>query len=168
MHSATLAAAALALAAASAAAQTSDQLLASATLQDAPAADGESVAAAWLQSSGRELWLAGAERTRIGSDHWTLARLGATRPLGARRNLIAQLDIGPANVGGEHFVFKKAFVDVTAVAGESWSMRVSDTYVDVQPQRGHLLGTAFEWHDTKGLSLGARTARSVSGNLDET
>src|SRR6185295_18735432 len=139
MRSMALGAAALALAAAAAAAaaQTSDQLLASATLQHAPEADGTSVSAAWLQSVGRELWLAGAERTRIGGDHWTLARIGATRPLGARRNLIAQLDIGPANVGGEHFVFKKAFVDATAASGERWSMRLSDTYVDVQPQHGH-------------------------------
>ena len=157
----------LALGTGIAAAQPTDRLLASATLQRAPDADGGTVSAAWLQSSGRNLWLAGLEHTEIGDDGWTLARIGTTRMLGARRNLIAQLDLGPADVGGEHFVFKKAFVDATAVSGDRWYVRVSDTFVDVRPQHGHLLGTAFGWHDGKGLSMEARAASSVAGNLDE-
>ncbi|HET7133781.1 MAG TPA: hypothetical protein VFJ95_16115, partial [Gammaproteobacteria bacterium] len=148
-------------------AQTTDRLLASATLQRASNADGGTISAAWLQSFGRDSWLAGVERTEIGSDAWTLARIGTTRPLGARRNLLAQLDIGPANVGGEHFVFRKALLDATVVSGNRWSVRLSDTFADVQPLRGHLLGTAVGWHGEKGLSMEARAARSVAGNLDE-
>jgi hypothetical protein len=137
------------------------------SLQRAPDADGQTLSAAWVQSAGRDLWLAGAELTEIAGAEWTVARFGVTRRLRSGRDLTTQVDIGPANVGGERFVFKKIFADATVASRDRWLVRVSDTFVDVQPLHGHLLGTAFGWRAENGLSMEARAARSIAGNLDE-
>lgn len=156
----------LACLSASATAAASHELDVGASVQSGTAAAGNQASVAWLGRFDSTTVYGGIDRTVLDGGSWTLLEVGATRRRNSQLAFSGGVDVGPAMIGGERLTFEKVRVDA-AFSLQRWTLTVGDTYVDVAPSAGHLLGTGVAWRGDDGLLVQTQLTTSVGGNLDE-
>jgi hypothetical protein len=136
-------------------------------VQQAAGGDGVNVMMGWLGRYDTHVATLAIDHSIVEDSSWTVFRAGATSFRSARLSLSGSMDLGPARIGGDASVYKKVSFEAAFAVGGRWTLKALDTFVDVAPQSGHVLGAAASWRADRALLLHAQATTSISGNLDE-
>lgn len=144
-----------------------EHFVASLVAQRQPGGSGGSLGADWIGRYGSHVLTVGAMASEAGSSRWTLIRVGGALPLSGGWTVAGGLDYGPATIDTADTTFTKLRTELSVPFGRRWTFRAQETYVDVQPVVGHLLGAGAALALDGGLSLDVQLAQSIGGSLDD-
>lgn len=132
-------------------------------------AGGSSQSLAWIHASpDRGVFVAGATRFELEDTRWTLARLAYARPVSERLRADFVLEAGPARSAGERFNYRRLRAGLDYRISPALSLAVTDTYLNIRPSTGHLLGADLIWRARPRLQLKAGLVESLGDRLDAT
>jgi len=150
-----------------AAQSSSNHLVIGATVQRMADADGGRFGIDWVHSLDAGVLGVGVNRTEAGPSAWTLLNVTGARSFRRGWSFVGGGDFGPATIGGDRVTFAKLRAGVVVPVGKGWALTAEESYVDVAPIAGHLLGTGVRVTRRNGLSFNVEMSGSVAGNLDE-
>jgi hypothetical protein len=130
-------------------------------------ANGRTAGLDWVGRFDAGVLSIGAHSSDVGPSQWSVLGVGGSRPVGEKRILSGRLDIGPGSTDGQAFTFKKLHAALSFPVSPRLTLTAYDTFVDVAPVSGHLIGGGARLTGDKGRSLQMQVAASAGGNLDE-
>lgn len=128
---------------------------------------GRSLSLDWVGAEAGDVYSLGAELAEVSSTRWNVFHASLAKRLGSRVTWAAGMGVGPGSTDNDRFTYVRANASLSIAVGDAWSVGVKDTYVDIEPVRGHLLTMGAAWHGSRVLSLAAELTSSASGNLDD-
>lgn len=151
-----------------------DRLIVAASYQDLPGSSGNAASADFVRSSGARVLSFGAETTSVADSHWSVARGSFYRQLHGGADILASAALGPGSANGESFSYERLQAGATIPLMADWRLVARDTFVDVDPIRGHVLtlgasrrhGSATVQFDTSRAAGGNIEQRSVGFRID--
>jgi hypothetical protein len=119
--------------------ETYNRLIVGGSYQDLPGASGRSVGVDWVRSGAVRVVSFGSESVSVADSQWSVARGSVYRRLSGGADIFGSAAVGPASTNGESFSYKRLEAAATVPLTASWRLVARDTFVDVEPIRGHVL-----------------------------
>lgn len=130
-------------------------------------ASGHAQALAWLHMTpDQRVFVAGASRFKLDQTRWTLGRLEYSQPASSRLRLSGAFEAGPAESNGERFTYRKLRAGLDYAIGAGLTMALSDTWLNIRPSAGHVLGADLSWRASARLHLKLGIHEALGSHLD--
>jgi hypothetical protein len=143
-----------------------DRLIIAAGYQDLPDSSGNSASADFVRSSGARVLSFGAETTSVADSHWSVVRGSFYRQLRSGADVLGSAALGPGSTNGESFSYERLQAGASLPLTADWRLVARDTFVDVDPIRGHVLTLgASRRHGSATMQF--ETSQAVGGNIEQ-
>ena len=143
-----------------------DRLIAAASYQDLPGSSGNTIGADFVRSSGPRVVSFGAETVSVADSHWSVVRGSFYRQLHGGADILGSAAAGPGSTSGDSFSYERLQAGATIPLMADWRLVVRDTFIDVDPIRGHVL-TLGASRRRGSATLQFDTSQAVGGNIEQ-